>query len=306
MTAISERAVWSKSQVSSFRECLRKGFLSSRFNLALEGEGSSPLQIQAARLKKLKNRHLWTGSVIHKSVGDIIKTLRQGGALLSPEEIIQQTKEVMRAEFKNSKDQTPSEEQLFAERLFAERLFEHEYGLSINPQVWQDHWNTVEKSLRWFLSSRWLERLKELGPEVWKAVDEVLAFELGDIKAYVKIDCAVETGGRFHLIDWKSSALGPDDQKNLGVAALYAHEVWGAEPEAITATAVSLTEGRSLEASVNEDSLMETYLRIQAEAEFLSQQTSEFNGDPFKIPMTTHLKTCTRCNFQKLCYPNGF
>jgi hypothetical protein len=283
-TIVKDPASWSKSKMAALRECRRK----------LRFIGIKSKDDPAAALKNLKNRHLWTGTVVHEAVGEMLKTVRQGAPLPTEEEVILHVKTRMRDQFKNSKDANGD----------GSRLFEHAYQLPIAPPVWQGHWATVEKSLRWFLSSTWLKRLKTLGPECWKTVDEVLGFDVNGIKAYVKIDCAVETGGRFVLIDWKTSSLKEKDLDSLQVAALYAHEVWGADVEQIDGMAVSLLDGRSLKAAIDEETLMETHLRIEEEAGLLSQELDIAVADPLTLPAAS-MATCLRCNFQKVCYPSG-
>src|SRR5262249_8777479 len=150
---------WSKTRISALRECRRK-FL---FSAPLDASLSADIQNEAARLKKLRNRYLWGGSVLHDSIGLVLKKLRQGSALPSADELIHETRERMREEFKSSR----------AGLKAASRLFEHEYQVTLNPEKWQEHWQDLERSLRWFMASSWLARLQTLGPECWKAVDEV-------------------------------------------------------------------------------------------------------------------------------------
>jgi hypothetical protein len=185
------------------------------------------------------------------------------------------------------------------------RLFEHEYGIRLSQEAWQSQWNGVEQALRRFMSSAWYDRLAAIGPECWKAVDEVLKFDVGGVTAYLKIDCGIEVEGQFYLMDWKTSQLRASDESGLLVSALYAHEVWGADPCSITALSVSLLNGQSRKASVNEDSLMETYLKIQENAALLESASSHFGSDPFSLPPAELLEICERCNFQKICYPKG-
>lgn len=279
----TERPAWSKSRNALLKECRRKLVFST---LAEPGT-------EARRLKRLKGRHLWSGGLVHEVVGNFLKTVRQAGELPSEEDCLAGVKERMRNEFRASKSGAAD----------GPRLFEHEYGTVVEADVWRGHWENVEKSLRWFFRSRWLERLKAVGPESWKAVDELLDFDVNGIKAYVKIDCAIETGGRFFLIDWKTSALKPDDTDGLDVAALYAHEVWGAEPGQIEAVCVSLLDGRANKAEVSEDTMMATHLKIEEEASRLAEALQTAGENPLAIAFPQNTSVCRWCNFHKLCYP---
>jgi CRISPR/Cas system-associated exonuclease Cas4 (RecB family) len=274
----AERVTWSKSQMSALRECHRKLVLTK-----------SP---SASSLKKIRNRYLWSGSLVHETVGDVLKSVRQGEAVPEEESVINRLRDRMREEFRASKEGRSESP-----------LFEHKFHASVGPEAWRKQWDSVERSVRWFLNSNWVKRLAALGPECWKAVDEVLAFDVNGIKAYSKIDCAVETGGKFFLIDWRTSLPSPKDEAALQVAALYAHENWGAEPDAVQALAVSLQDGTTYHANVSEDSLMEAHLRIEEEAAALEK--ASVSTDPFSIPPPSDLQICRRCSFQELCYPAG-
>jgi hypothetical protein len=67
---------------------------------------------------------------------------------------------------------------------------------------------------------------------------------------------------------------------------------------------VSLTDGATYHATINEETLMETHLRIQEEAAELQEAAASLGPDPFAIPLA-EVSVCRRCPFQGLCYPGG-
>lgn len=280
--------MWSKTQVAALRECGRKYALMRRA-VAERGDDAS----RTRSLSSLKNRHLWAGALLHESVGDLIKTVRMGEPPEPEEAILDKARARMRDEFVSSKDGSGSS-----------RLFEHAYALRVERGEWKRKWESVERGLRWFSGSPWLARLRKLGPESWKAVDEVLSFDVGGIQAYVKIDCAVVVNGRVILIDWVTGALR-ETPPALAIAALYAHEVWEAQPDEIDAFAVSLADGTKRQLTVDEETLMEAQLRIQEESLFLHDNAPAGDDDPMSVPMTDRRDRCTGCNFRGLCHPDG-
>ncbi len=286
---LSEQPVWSKSQVAALGDCVRKFALQSK---AARDAMVDPFYERATQLKKFKNRYLWTGSFLHEAIGDLLKRLRQGEALPDAEKFVDEQKNKMRDQFRVSREGSQADV----------RLYEHEYRVSLGPDVWKNHWMNVETALRWFLASKWGARLSQLGPESWKAVDEILSFDVNGIKAYVKIDCAIEMDGRFFLIDWKTKTPDATSEPALLVAALYAHEVWGAEMENIQAMAVSLTDGQTFHAHVDEDALMNVHLRIEEETQRLEEAKAALPRDLFSISAPDDTSRCRRCNFEKLCY----
>jgi hypothetical protein len=286
---LTEMPVWSKTQVSALDECARKFALQSK---AGRDAMIDPIYERATQLKKLKNRYLWAGSFLHDALGELLIRLRQGEPLPETDRFIEQQKNKMRDQFRSSKEGGSAET----------RLYEHEYGVTVDSEVWKNHWNSVESALRWFIGSKWAARLSQLGPESWKAVNEVLSFDVNGIKAYVKIDCALEMDGRFFLIDWKTKAPDETSESALLVAALYAHEVWGAELESIQAMAVSVKDGHTYHARVDEDALMNIHLKIEEEAQRLEEAKAGLPADLFSISAPEDVSRCRRCNFEKLCY----
>lgn len=283
----ADRPVWSKTQMSALKECRRK------FLFLTAAEASDERLAPVRALKKVKNRHLWSGSLVHETIGDVLKSVRQAEPLPDEEAVVTKARDRMREEFKASKDGRSESP-----------LFEHKFNQTVPADAWKRQWESVERSLRWFLRSTWLKRLATLGPECWKAVDEVLAFDVNGIKAFAKIDCAVEIEGKFFLIDWRTSPAGPREEPALQVAALYAHENWGADPEMMQVLAVSLQDGAIYHANVNEESLMETHLRIEEESSKL-QEAAAVGGDPFEVPSPDDKSICRRCSFQGICFPSG-
>jgi hypothetical protein len=286
---LSEQPVWSKTQVAALDECARKFALQSK---AARDAMIDSVYERATQLKKLKNRYLWTGSFLHEAIGELLKRLRQGEAAPPADAFVEEQKNKMREQFRASREGSRPDA----------RLYEHEYGVSVDAEVWKNHWRSVETALRWFLTSKWCARLSQLGPESWKAIDEVLSFDVNGVKAYVKIDCAIEMDGRFFLIDWKNKAPEASAESPLLVAALYAHEVWGAELENIQAMAVSLADGQTFHAQVDEDALMNIHLKIEEEAMRLEEAKAALPGDLFAIAAPDDVGCCRRCNFEKLCY----
>lgn len=285
--------MWSKSQVAAFRDCRRKGILTYWPSKKAAGTDAAPLLDRAQQLKKLKNRYLWSGSMVHEAIGRILRSLSQGESLPEGQAILEGLHEEMRQFYVNSRAETAS----------GPRLFEHEYELKLSPEVWQRQWAAVEMSLRWFFESPWLKRMKALGPEAWKAIDEILEFDLNGIRVYCKMDCALEVGKRFILIDWKTSSLRGGEEKNLYVPALYAREVWDAEPDAIEGCVVSLWNGESRKVAVQGKDLADASRQIQEEARFMQGLLEKGRPDPLSVPSTSDISQCWRCNFQKLCHP---
>ena len=89
------------------------------------------------------------------------------------------------------------------------------------------------------------------------------------------------------------------------MAALYAHEVWDASPENVDAFVVSLSEGKSQRVDIHEEALVETVLRIQEDTAMVQDIVSRAGADPLTFPKTSNVSQCPRCNYQRICHPEG-
>src|SRR5437016_6326603 len=96
----ADRPTWSKTQVASLTECSRKFLFNSRLFAAAADHPAAG----AAALKKIKNRHLWAGGIVHETVGEVLKNVRQGSPIPPDDELVARVRERMRAEFKSSRD----------------------------------------------------------------------------------------------------------------------------------------------------------------------------------------------------------
>src|SRR5258708_4516332 len=138
MSDLDNRPSWSKSQISSLRDCGRKFLFSHSKSDAAENLSAILLY------KKMKNRHLWAGSVAHEAVGNLQKKVRQEETLPADEEILEKIRLSMREEFKASRDSQTLEN----------RLFEHVYNIKVDVETWKRHWANVEANIRGFLKSK--------------------------------------------------------------------------------------------------------------------------------------------------------
>jgi hypothetical protein len=229
---------------------------------------------------------------LHSSIGDLLKTVRQGVPVPVVEDWILSVRDKMRKDFLSSRDNLDPHF----------RLFEHEYSKPVAPEVWRQEWALVEKRLRGFFESAWLQRFLSTGPECWKAVDDLFEFHLGETKLYAKIDCALEVDGRFLIVDWVQSRPKKYQERGLLLAALYAREVWGADMNQLDLFLVGLESGENRKVLVEEKTLNDLEGQINREsillADFIQKQTNTLESLPF--PQDTGL--CLSCSYQKICY----
>lgn len=241
---------------------------------------------------------MWVGAFVHDQIGSLVKHLRQGQSLPEKTQFLEDARRAFADRWAGSENETPE----------AARLWEHAHGTPLPPEAFDRDWAIAEAALRWFVGSRWAQRLAEVSPGSWKAVDEVLDFDVDGVKTFVKIDCALDIGGRFVLMDWKTSAPRPEDDFSLRLMALYAQEVWGAAEGGVDSLALCLTDGRQRRAEVDAASMAILRERLRAEAGRLDSETrlhAAWGDDWRAVPATPRMAVCARCQFHSMCYPSG-
>ena len=149
---------WSKSREGTFDECKRKYFL--HYYGSWNGwDRSAPERTRNIyMLKQLQTRALWSGSVVHDHIKNLLFQLRNGSDCPSVDEAIDKTLALMRADFKSSREAN------YRKKPKTLGLFEHEYEINVAKEKWQENAEHVKNCLRTFYSSEALERIKALDP----------------------------------------------------------------------------------------------------------------------------------------------
>lgn len=301
---------WSSNRSNLFDECKRKYYLNYYGYWGGWDADSDDRVQQIYLLKKLQNRHMWVGTLVHEAIERVLKYLRSGREL-EEQEVIERMVNRMREEFDESRR---GKYRLDPKGTLG--LTEHEYGEEIADEEWVRMREKGMNCIRRFFSSITYEQLRESGPDEWLAIEGDMnkenavadAFEMGELTVWLKLDLAFrEENGTVHIVDWKTGK-GDPDFRQLYCYGYYAWKEWNEDPSNIVLTIEKLGSGEQYQ----EEFTFEKLETLEQEVRDDVLKMKEFLVDPEEneareedFPMVDHLNICRNCRFRKICYPDG-
>lgn len=294
---------WSVSRDSTLQECPRKYYF-SYYGSWGGWESDAPKRIREIYLlKQLKNRPLWIGEVVHQCISRSLTNLSRGIPVLTLEKILSITRDRMRQDFRHSKAlryrQNPKA---------YTGLFEHEYEMDVSDAEWKAAAGQVDRCLVNFYESEHFRRFTSLERTQFLEIERFSSFNLDNIKIHVRLDCAVEDGGRIIVWDWKtgkSSRSGFPLQ--LACYAWYAGGAFEVNPTQVLTRQFELYEGAMHEQTLTPQSFDEFFSYIRgsiADMRGMLDDAGKNLASEESFAKVERANVCLRCNFLKVCKPD--
>ncbi len=293
---------WSVSRHRIFSECRRAYYFRHYGFWGGWAADSDPRIREIYILKNLNNRFTLAGKVVHEVVADVLNRHRYGREV-ELEEARNSAYELLKEGFRQSRAgayrKNPKE---------YVGLFEHEYAVDIPDTEWERMRDRVFKCLDHFFASKIRETILGTKIENWLPIDALDSFEFQGVTVFVAPDFAVRNPqGNALVIDWKTGWPSKSaDRIQIVCYGLFAHEKWGVEPlRAIgelhyllndTIDIVTLDEAAFEEGKTHIRSSIDQMQGLLTDVE-----ANEAEMDRF--PQTDDVRTCERCNYRKLCWP---
>jgi len=216
---------WSPSRAKTFESC-RRQYYYQYYGSWRGWERNAPAFKQALyRLKQMKSLEVFAGIVVHDTLEQWFQA-RRAGRDLDLEELSKRA----RAQFDRAWRESQGTGWLRAPKKVA-RFFEHHYGVDVDPAKASGVWSRVSTSLRAFLEMPELESVRTSDPATWLAVESLDTFEIAGTKVYAVPDFAYTDGAETWILDWKTGKARSEDERQVKVYGLYAHDRWGTDPE---------------------------------------------------------------------------
>ena len=292
---------WSKSRDAVFRECLRKYYY-TYYGSWGGWKADAPGEARELYvLKKLQNRYIWIGSVVHDCVARTLKNIFSGIRPLATEDIVKITVDKMRSDFASSR------RRLYRHNPKTLGLFEHEYELKITGEEWRRLVAKVERCLVNFYGSSIYAKLRELPREEWLETEVLSCFHMDGTRIYCVLDCSFRDGEDVRIMDWKTGRIDQGDiNVQLTCYAIYARQKWGASLDRIKVTAFNLSENTRYDLKLSPDLVygMKEYIKgsVSDMKKLLSDPARNI-GAVDKFPQTNQTQNCRLCNFRGVCLP---
>ncbi len=296
---------WSVSRDSLFKECRRKYYYNYYGSW---GGWDKNHRDKTTRilyvLKNLQNRWQWKGSTVHHEIEKVLKELVSTGDLVSAEKSKSRVTELMRSDFRFSRDGLYWQKDGSLRNVTA--LFEHEYKTGTTDEVWKQTHDEAIKCLDSFFGSGVPEVIKKLPKEKIISIESMTAsaFSFNPEKVFVKLDLAYESGDGVEIVDWKTGA-GESDKLQFLVYTIFAYEELEVPLEQISLTEYNLLgDGpRAHRFSAHE---------LNDAVEYVNESIAKMKGmlaDPDEntavmtdFPRTDNERICETCSFKKICF----
>lgn len=301
---------WSSNRSHLFKECKRKYYFNYYGYWGGWNSDCDERVQDIYLLKKLQNRHMWLGTLVHDSIERVLKYLR-ADRLLEEQEVVDQMVKRMREEFVDSRNGkyrldpkgTPG-------------LTEHEYGEDIEDDEWVRLREKGITCIRNFFSSDTFEQIHKSDVKEWLAIEGDLqeqesmadSFEMGDLTVWLKLDAAYRSSdGTVHIVDWKTGK-GDPNFRQLYCYGYYAWKKWDVDPSNLLLTYEKLAsrEQHQEEFSFEQLESLEDEVRdeaLQMKEMLVDPEENEAREEDF--PMVDQLNLCRNCRFRRICYPDG-
>jgi CRISPR/Cas system-associated exonuclease Cas4 (RecB family) len=301
MSTFKNEFSWSISRDRVFQTCPRQYYFNYYGSWGgWETDGPERTR-QIYILKNLKNRFMWSGSKVHDCIKHTLTNLQRGISVLDVDQIADITLNLMREEFKSSR------ERRYHTHPKTCALFEHEYEVSIENAEWKKTAENMERCLRNFYSSETFGMLKELSQQMWLEVEDFSSFNLSDTKIWAVLDCSFRTeDGGITIIDWKTGrSMSEDVSMQLSCYAMYAMEKWGVDPEKVKLIEYNLLSDQCSEFSITAAEIKNFKAYVAGSvADMHSLLVDVGNNVPKEEDAFLKVedeKIRANCNFRKVC-----
>jgi hypothetical protein len=296
---------WSVSRDALFKECKRKYYYNyygswGGWDKNHADETTRTLYV----LKNLQNRWQWKGSTVHHEIERVLTELVSTGGLTPLEKSKKRVTELMRSDFRYSRDGLYRQKDGSLKNATA--LYEHEYETGTPDEVWKQTYDEAILCLESFFRSDVLEEIKKLPKEKIISIESMTAsaFSFNPEKVFVKLDLAYEKGDRVEIVDWKTGA-GEADRLQFLVYTIYAVEELEVPREQVSLTEYSLLGDGPKAHSFSSGELNEGVEYIN---DSIAGMKSLLRNPAGNIAvMTDFLRTdneriCENCSFRKICF----
>jgi hypothetical protein len=289
---------WSKSRDDVFNECRRQYYFQYYGSWGGWEENAPEKTRQIYVLKQLVSRHMWVGDLVHRAIERSLKNLQSRVEPLSCDRIVEITKNLMRNEWKSSRDKN------YWTRPKSTALYEHEYEIAVSDEEWKALADKLETCLRNFYGSELFRKIQNLSLNSWLEVENLSSFDFEGTKIWVKTDFSYRSKKRITIVDWKTGHTGGDNTLQLACYALYGTNMWQVGPGQIETLIFNVSNNAIEECVLSSTDIERTkdYIRgsiRDMRALFRYCGTNEVDENDFS--KSDDKRTCERCNFRKIC-----
>lgn len=304
---------WSVSRDQILHSCERKYYFQYMVNARINSRDESLREI--AFLKKLKNIHLWKGSILHDIISDYLNYNVKGYSI-SIDKLLNDYETNIKKQWECSykKEYDVNKSKIGKGNIFA--LMEHEYDEELPDGLL---YNTIDEiKNQFFKFYDWSEEytlLKKIRTSSKHWIEppyfgyNASAFNLDNIKIIAKVDLAIQNrDNSFEIFDWKTGKLPRNsnrishDEFQAGVYQLWPNIELNYNLEDIKAHILYLSDETHKSYEINGNK-KEYYLNLIFKSVMKINQLEIVKDDlSFNdLNLAISPKICNLCSFKRLC-----
>jgi CRISPR/Cas system-associated exonuclease Cas4 (RecB family) len=289
---------WSKSRDDVFNECRRQYYFQYYGSWGGWEENAPEKTRQIYVLKLLVSRHMWAGDLVHRAIERSLKNIQSRVEPLTCDKIVGITKNLMRTEWKSSRDKN------YWTRPKSIALYEHEYEIAVSDEEWKTLADKLEACLQNFYQSELFGKIQKLPLNSWLEVENLSSFDFEGTKIWVKTDFSYRTGKRITIVDWKTGYSSGDNTLQLACYALYGTYRWQVAPGQIDTVIFNVSNNVIEECALSSKDIERTKDYIKGsirDMRALLRNPDNNEVDENDFSKADDKRRCNRCNFKKIC-----
>lgn len=297
-----------------FLRCPRQWYFHS---IVASHTSNSPLRREAHYLKQLQSVYAWRGSLVDRVIEKVIVPNIKNKNIPSTAELMSVSEDLIEKQMIFAKDNNfRSNSKTNAGDAYC-ALFDIEYNGNVNEDILSDAKNDIKIALRNLLHSSFLKELLEKGS--YLAAQRHLIFKFENVNVSCTPDLLVFPEDEPPIItDWKVHSFpNYDYSRQLGLYAIALSRIKTHKdfPEKMENKLTEPTTFRLIEYQLLHNEQREYAISNEDVAEIedyiffsSSQMIDLVEGKKFResnineIPTTRFPQTCTKCQFQRLCW----
>ena len=291
---------WSYSRRGMLEQCPRKYYY-QYYGSNLNTAKNDPHKEKLRFLKKLQNRHLRSGDILHYVIRWHLKEFQQGKQP-SLDHLLQWAKKDFRADIRYSQQYKrgfPLSDNFRHPKL----LLEFYYGLPDAESVCADTEKRLMTALTNFITGQNLAQFREGAGKASALIEESARMKNDDFTLSGKVDLIYWINDKVVIVDWKIGGSGSsDDSLQMLAYALWAKQKLGMPSDSIMLQMVHLADNTMSTFSVCQKKLNRVEARILQDLERM-QAVHKYGiqGVVEAFTPCAQPKVCEMCQFQEIC-----
>lgn len=291
---------WSHSRRETLEQCARKYYY-QYYGPSRRTAKNDPQKEKLRFLKKLQNRHMRTGDILHFVISTYLNKLQQGEQW-TLDRLLQWARKVYRKDIKYSQ-QYEHGTRLSDNIRDPKLLLEFYYGLLDAESLCVEAEERLITALTNFITSKNLVQFRAGASKTSAMIEKSARLKETHFTLRGRIDLAYWEDDRFVIVDWKiGSASSSDNNLQMLAYAWWAKQEFELPVDRIIPHRVHLADDTVSTFNVSERLLMRVEARILQDLERMREaDTYGVQGVAEAFTPCAQPKVCEMCQFQEVC-----